>query len=329
MDFIATLHRSRVILTEGAVIERLRRETTITLDPHVLHAAWIRLAAGRQALARLYEQYIDVGRRYDLPLILGAPTWRASAERIQRAGIEAGIGLNAEAVMFVKALRGRTGQYGRRIFVAGMMACRNDAYKPQHALDVAAARRFHAAQAEALAAAMPDLILAATLPAASEAEGLARALADVACPYLISFVIRPDGNLLDGTRLDAAMGRIDQRIDPPPAAYMVNCVHPDHLDAALAGMPAAAPPTGRLLGLQANASRLSPEALDGRAVLDASAPAEFAAAMVRLQRRYRLKIFGGCCGTDQRHLQAMAAALDRPGGGAPQDVLHRPERSVV
>ena len=240
MDFVATINQSSVILTEGAVIERLRRETALSLDPYVLHAGWIRLAAGRQALARLYEQYVGVGRRYDLPLIL-----------------------------------------------------------------------------------------AATLPAASEAEGLARALADVGCPYLISFVIRPDGRLLDGTRLDTAMRRIDDRTDPPPAAYMVNCVHPDHLDAALAGMPAAAPPTGRLLGLQANASRLSPEALDGRALLDASVPDEFAAAMVRLHRRYGLKILGGCCGTDQRHLQAMAAALDPLGGGAARSEPYRPERSVL
>lgn len=302
MDFPNALQRHRVILAEGAVIERLRHETDLALDPHALHAGWVLDAAGRRALRGVYREYLAVGRRYDRPLILGAPTWRASPERLQRAGIDAGVRLNTRAVTFLKELRDED---QARAYVAGMIACRHDAYRPQEALDAATAERFHAPQAEALAAGGPDLILAATLPARSEAAGMARALAATGVPYLVSFVIRPDGRLLDGNLLDAAMASIDDAVAPTPAGYMVNCVHPDHVGAALA----AVPPSPRLLGIQGNASRLSPEELDGRAELDRSPPDEWAAATVGLHRRYGLRILGGCCGTDARHIRAVAAAL--------------------
>ncbi len=316
MDFAATINSTRPILTEGAVIERLRRETSLALDPHILHAGFVLEPEGCRALSLIWAQYIAVGRRYDLPLILGAPTWRASAERARLAGLQQGVAINAVAVSFLKNLRDRAGAYGRRIMVAGMIACRHDAYKPQLALGAEAARRFHAPQIEALAAGGPDLILAATLPALSEAEGLARALSDAGGPYLLSFVIRPDGTLLDGTALDAAIRHIDAAVSPPPSGYMVNCVHPDNLAAALASLPAAALPQGRLLGLQANASKLSPEALDGRAECDAEPPEAFGAAMAQLHRRYGLRILGGCCGTDQHHIQSVAAALNPAWAGA-------------
>jgi homocysteine S-methyltransferase len=319
MDDTAVIDSGRTILTEGAVIERLRRENALTLDPHILHAGFVFSVDGRRALSRIYTQYIAAGRRYDLPLMLGAPTWRASAERVRLAGLKQGLAVNAEAVLFLKSLRHCAGEYGGHILVAGMIACRHDAYNPQLALSPEAARRFHSAQIEALASGGPDLILAATLPALSEAEGLALALSDAGGPYLLSFVIRPDGTLLDGTPLDAAMATIDDRTPTPPAGYLVNCVHPDHLFSALTRCPGAVPPAGRLLGCQGNTSRLSPEALDGRQELDAAMPADFAAAMTLLHRRFGIRILGGCCGTDQRHIEALAAALESAAADAIDD----------
>ncbi len=319
MDATTIIHTISPILTEGAVIERLRRETTLTLDPHILHAGFIRHRAGRQALERIYAAYIAVGRRYGLPLILGAPTWRASLERVGQAGLARGLAINAEAVGFLKTLRRQAGPYGRRILVAGMLACRGDAYTPGEALDAESARRFHTPQIEALAAAEPDLLLAATLPALSEAEGLARAMAASGRPYLVSFVIRSDGTLLDGTPLDAAIDRIDARTPIPALGFMVNCVHPAHLLEALTRLGKAGPTTGRLLGCQGNTSRLSPEELDGRADLDPAMPADFGAAMALLHRRFAIRILGGCCGTDQRHLEAVAAALKAAAADHPND----------
>ena len=51
-----------MILTEGAVIERLRRDPSVQLDPEVANAALIYEPHGAQALAAIYRQYLDVSR---------------------------------------------------------------------------------------------------------------------------------------------------------------------------------------------------------------------------------------------------------------------------
>ena len=80
------------------------------------------------------------------------------------------------------------------IVICGLMSCRGDAYKPAERLSEDGAFRFHSWQAEKLAEAGVDFLLAATLPALSEAIGLAAAQAATGKPYIISFVLRPQGN---------------------------------------------------------------------------------------------------------------------------------------
>jgi homocysteine S-methyltransferase len=84
-------------------------------------------------------------------------------------------------------------------------------------------------------------------------------------------------------------------------------VHP-----TIAGEALEAEPIGhRAIGLFANASALSPEELDGRDEVDASEPAPFAAELIATGRAHGLSILGGCCGTDDGHLRAVATLLRR------------------
>ena len=62
----------------------------------------------------------------------------------------------------------------------------------------------------------------------------------------------------------------------------------------------------RVIGLQANASAKSPEELEGLSYVDADAPAMLADAILRVHRRFGIKILGGCCGTDHRHIEWIA-----------------------
>ena len=83
MNFVETVNSSPIILTEGAVIERLHRDPSIDLDPHILHAGLIYDDEGRLALEKIYRQYIEIGLKFNLPLLLAAPTWRANPDRIK------------------------------------------------------------------------------------------------------------------------------------------------------------------------------------------------------------------------------------------------------
>lgn len=82
LSFVGTYRTSPYILTEGAVVERLRREFHIPLDEDLIHAALIYNDSYRGVLADIYKQYIDIATRYQLPLMLMTPTRRASVERI-------------------------------------------------------------------------------------------------------------------------------------------------------------------------------------------------------------------------------------------------------
>jgi homocysteine S-methyltransferase len=106
--------------------------------------------------------------------------------------------------------------------------------------------------------------------------------------------------------LKAAIEETDAATDNTPAYYMINCAHPDHFRGALAS---GEPWLDRILGIRANASRKSHAELDASTELDIGDPAE-------LGRQYRdlrsqlpkLRVFGGCCGTDHRHIVAICEA---------------------
>jgi S-methylmethionine-dependent homocysteine/selenocysteine methylase len=89
--------------------------------------------------------------------------------------------------------------------------------------------------------------------------------------------------------------------------YMINCAHPSHFARRLAG-----PMQHRIGGIRANASRLSHADLDAATELDDGNPAEFGAEYAMLARLLpNLRIVGGCCGSDHRHVAAACGHLHR------------------
>ena len=302
MNFPDLLARNNLILMEGGTTERIRRDPGLCLDGQVGVSSLLLDRAGQEALGSILAGYIRIGQESGLPMIIGAPTWRAGRDRCRAAGLEER-DLNLRGVDFALGLKRGLGDYAAKVIVAGYLACCGDAYDPGQALDSGEAEEYHSWQARRLARAGADLLFAATLPAASEALGLARAMAATSTPYLLSFIIRPSGELLDGTPLDRVMDRIDREADPAPACYMVNCVHPGALAQALEARPGLA---SRLAGIQANTSDKPPEDLDGSAETETMDPDEFARAMLELHSSQGIKILGGCCGTDDRHIRALA-----------------------
>ena len=308
-SFQDLLENNPCILGEGAVIERLRRDGGLELDPYLVNSAFIYDDAKRAALEAIYLQYLDIGREFGLPLLLSTPTWRASRERIEAAGLS-GVDVNGDNAKFLRSLQNRYGGYAEKVAVCGLMSCRYDAYRPGEALTIAEAQRFHSWQAERLAEAGVDFLLAATLPAFSEASGLAFALAATGKPYAISFVVRPEGTLLDGTPLKHAIAAIDAAATPPPFAYLINCTHASFARSALMHKThSSALVRQRVIGLFANTAALSPEELNDSSGLVEEDPEVFGASVSALHRELGLKILGGCCGTDDRHIKSLAARL--------------------
>jgi homocysteine S-methyltransferase len=90
---------------------------------------------------------------------------------------------------------------------------------------------------------------------------------------------------------------------------MVNCAHPTHFAGVL---EPGAPWLERIVGLRANASTKSHEELDAAEELDAGDPADLGKRYAALGEVLpRLSVVGGCCGTDERHIAAVARAVTR------------------
>ena len=306
MRFEEALKNAPVILTEGAVIERINRQPGVELDPFIANAGLIYDEAGKKVMERIYRQYMDIGLKYQLPIIVSAPTWRASSERICKSAYKDYTNIVRDGVTFVSKIRQNYSDYADNIFVAGLMACRGDAYSPREALSAEEAKTYHQLQAQQLAEAGAEFILAATLPAVSEAIGMAAALSQCGLPYGLSFVIRSNGTVLDSTPIQTAIEAIDAAVDPRPLFYQINCVHPAVFREAIKNSESI---SDRLMGLQANTSAKSPEELDGLEYLETTEPKEFAESIVSLHTQFGLKILGGCCGTDHRHIEEIAKLI--------------------
>jgi S-methylmethionine-dependent homocysteine/selenocysteine methylase len=262
LPFTEFFERSRCILGEGAVIERLRRDSDFELNPHIVNSAFIYDKNQRTAIAGIFRQYLDIGFKNNLPLLLSTPTWRASLERIEQAGYEKK-DVNADNFRFLDELRKSYGEYAAKVTICGLLSCRGDAYNQSEALTSNDAHEFHSWQANKLAEAGVDFLLAATLPALSEATGLATALAATGKPYIMSFVFRPEGTMLDRTPLKDAISIIDTEVNPKPIAYMANCTHASIFRTAMMhDTNSSAIVRKRVAGLLANTAALNPEELD-------------------------------------------------------------------
>jgi homocysteine S-methyltransferase len=282
-DFEAALMKEDSILAEGAVIEPLRRRGSL-LDEHLLAAPLVLEEEGRQFLGEIYRSYIDVAVEAGLSIVILAPTWKAGTGQCEKAGLDMAT-VNSACVGFMRELASGYPGMEERIFIGGIVGSRGDAYRPGEALPRGEAERYHAPQLELLSGSGVDFVMASTIPSVEEGSGIAMAAAGAGAPLVMSYVARSDGKVLDGTFLGdfaRALGRDEN-------APLVS--------------------SGRLIGLQANASMLAPDELDGREELDADDPIRWAGAMAALRKAYGIKLLGGCCGTDERYLRRLAQFL--------------------
>src|SRR3954470_23049902 len=86
MGYADALECSPFLLTDGAVGTCLEYELSVPLDPEIGPTRLVDDERGREALEAVYRRSLDVGRRHDLPMQVGTPTFRAGPERLLREG---------------------------------------------------------------------------------------------------------------------------------------------------------------------------------------------------------------------------------------------------
>ncbi|UCG92237.1 MAG: homocysteine S-methyltransferase family protein [candidate division WOR-3 bacterium] len=224
MSFEEILKKNKFILAEASIVEVLRRSKRVELHPQLEHTLLLYDETGKEELLNLYRDYISVAEKSGFPIIILTPTWRADKARLSEAGITKNV--NKDAAEFMKQIRSNWGVWQDNIFIGGCIGCKNDCCKPHEALSIQEAYDFHSWQISKLAQAGIDFLIAETVPALSEATGIAKAMSETGVPYIISFVINRKGQVLDGTSLEHAFKTIDSVCETSPIGYWINCSHP-------------------------------------------------------------------------------------------------------
>lgn len=263
---------------------------------------------GRDAIADYLRGFLSLANEHDAGFVLDSQTWKAhmhwaddlgTSEKELRQS-------NEDAIAFISELRDEFSGNSKPIVLNGVIGPRGDAYAPEARLAVSEAEDYHAKQIGWFADTNVDMVTAMTFTQSDEAIGVVRAAQSAGLPVVISFTVETDGSLPTGQPLGEAIAAVDAATNSAAAYFMVNCAHPDHFTHVLNGSPWAR----RIRGIRCNASRLSHAELDECEVLDDGDPVELANQYKAITDTMPwLNVFGGCCGSDLRHIAQIAKMI--------------------
>jgi homocysteine S-methyltransferase len=292
-------------LTDGGIETSLIYHDKLELP---LFAAFdlLKDVAGIDALRRYYRPYLALARERGTGFVFESPTWRGSRDWGERLGYSAEALAAANRRAIALGIELRVEAQDTRVVLSGCVGPRGDGYSPDRLMDADEAEAYHAEQVRSLAEGGAEMVTAITMTHVGEAVGVVRAGTAAGLPVAISFTVETDGRLPTGQELGEAIAAVDAATAAAPAYFMVNCAHPTHFEDVLREAGAWA---GRVRGLRANASRCSHAELDVATELDDGDPEELAGAYAALRTFLPgLAVLGGCCGTDHRHVAAIADA---------------------
>lgn len=256
-----------------------------------------------------FRTYLQIAQHFAVGFILESVTWRGNSAWAEPLGyttdhLET---LNRKAIRLLHELRAQYESAEMPIVVSGCIGPRGDAYDASQALTARSAQQYHADQIRIFREENADLVTAMTLTSADEATGITQAAQAENMPVVISFTVETDARLPSGQTIVEAISQVDAETGEGPAYYMINCAHPTHFLQTLRDKHAV---FSRIRGIRANASCKSHAELDDSVELDSGDPDDFAQRYLDLQQVLpNLKVIGGCCGTDHRHIEALVKTL--------------------
>ena len=300
--------RGDFFLTDGGI------ETTLIflegLDlPFFAAFHLFRTQQGEDALRKYFRTYAELARKHGAGLVLETATWRASADWGNKLGYSSRelAEVNRKSVSMLEEVRTEYETAESSIVISGCIGPRGDGYVPAALMSVDEAEIYHSEQVETFAGTAANLVTAITMNYAEEAIGVARAAENAELPVVISLTVETDGRLPTGQSLGDAIRQIDAATSSYPSYFMINCAHPTHFSSVVDGEHSW---KDRIHGLRANASKMSHAEWNEAVELDAGDPEALGRdyALLKSRQLKHLNVFGGCCGTDHRHVDQMAFA---------------------
>lgn len=263
--------------------------------------------AGRALLTEYLQHYAGIAASIGSAVVLETPTWRANPEWAAVLGhdLDALGSLIDSCVDLVSNVRS-TWSGNQPFLIGGTVGPRGDGYRVDTSMTPESAAEYHQFQVSRMANAGVDVVSAFTIGYVGEAAGIALAARNAGVPVVVSFTVETNGRLPIGMSLGEAIEATDAATNAYPLHYLINCAHPTHFHDVL---DPTATWIGRIGGIRANASTLSHAELDEMVELDEGDPEDLARRYVALRAKLpNMHVIGGCCGTDHRHVAAIATA---------------------
>ncbi|MEM1385033.1 MAG: homocysteine S-methyltransferase family protein [Pseudomonadota bacterium] len=293
---------SAIVLMDGGMGQEL-----IARSRHPVHPLWSAfvLLQEPQIVREVHRDYIEAGAR-----VITVNAYAATGPRLERDGLGGDFAALQEAACRL-AHQARDEAAAEAVLVAGCLPPLVASYHPEAVPPQADAlreyRRIVAAQAPHV-----DLFLCETMSLAREARAAAEAAAESGKPVWVAWTLADEGGtrLRSGETVEDAAAALDGL---PVAAHLVNCCHPERVDAAMPTLVALPGPVGAYANAFQSVAQLriggTVAALAPRQDLGPARYADFAAGWVAGGAR----LVGGCCEVGPAHIAAVADRLTGAG----------------
>ena len=244
-----------------------------------------------QVVKDLHKEYILAGAN-----IITTNTFRTQKRTLAKVGLEnevvrineLAVDLAKQAIIEAKAKR--------KIYIAASITTLEDCYEYEKVPKNKVLWEEHTEQINLFANMEIDLFLLETFNSIGEAEIAASIAANTNVPFIMSFVLNEDGNILSGEKIEEAI-KIISKFNP--IAFSVNCITPE---VATKGLKKLKLCTKLPLGVFANG--------DGKAgsefgwKFSESNQLNTYTTYCKKWKKMGVKIIGACCGTDPEYTKA-------------------------
>jgi len=298
---------SRLFLTDGGTETWLIHKRGHEL-PNFSAFHLLRNPDATEDIRSYYRASASIAVEHGTAFIFDSLTYRASRDWGDLLGYSAGAlaDANLQALELYREVADEVGLAHGDVVISGCIGPKGDAYERNDNLTADGAQEYHQAQIDTFASGQADLVTALSLSSSQEAIGIVRAAASAGLPAVISFTVWNNQRLGGGESLRAAIETVDDATGSAAAFFMINCSHPVDFEPALEDEDWVT----RVHGFRANASKQEHSILSLTDHLDEGNPDELAGQYAELRSRFpHMNVFGGCCGTDFAHLQAISSAL--------------------
>ena len=268
-------------------------------------------AQGTEALTDYYAEFATLALQNGFGYVLETATWRASKDWARLLGMSE----HKHEEYLKKSLRIAQSVRSKLedsktspMILSGNVGPRGDGYNADVKMTIGQAFEYHSHQIGIFAQANADIVTAVTITYPEEAIGITKAAQRFDVPVVIGFTLETNGKLPCGMSLQEAIEMVDDATDNGVLHFLINCAHLTHYEHVLQSGGKWVQRVGSVLS---NASRKSHEELDACKELDDGDPKEFGQEHAKLVKIMpQLRIIGGCCGTDLRHVRHFVNAFE-------------------